>query len=273
MNEVDPVPDLLVEQLALGELSEAEAAAVRARLGEEAESQPEALRGSDRAVLEQHPPVQVAAEIRRRVALLDAPEDAGQPHRWMLWLGAGALVAAAAAVSIWLGSGTETGLEPERGELVAVADPPVDRVRLKGDAAIVLRRQVGGGSELLAPGDEVTPGDALLVGYRAAGLPHGVLASLDGAGEVTLHFPADDGASTALKPAGVIALHTFELDDAPRFERFVFVTSQTPIDVGVVRARVATLDASDSPLEGVGEGQPWAVTDFLLVRTPAKPDR
>ena len=58
-----------------------------------------------------------------------------------------------------------------------------------------------------------------------------MIFSVDGRGSVTLHFPSGDRADTTLE-RGVHALeYGYELDDAPRFEKFLFVTSTQPLDV------------------------------------------
>jgi len=59
---------------------------------------------------------------------------------------------------------------------------------------------------------------------------------------VTLHFPAVATSSTLLVRSGVASLgHSYELDDAPGYERFLFVTSPQPIDVAAVVARAEVL--------------------------------
>jgi hypothetical protein len=51
---------------------------------------------------------------------------------------------------------------------------------------------------------------------------------------VTLHFPLSEEAppqATAVSPDTATLPHAYALDDAPRFERFFFVTANDPIDV------------------------------------------
>jgi hypothetical protein len=84
-------------------------------------------------------------------------------------------------------------------------------------------------------------GDLLQLRYSAGKNPHGVIASIDGAGAVTLHFPASEDASTALAKGTKVPLpNAYALDDAPRFERFFFLTCDSPIDV---KRAMATLGA------------------------------
>ncbi|MEM6290669.1 MAG: ActD-like protein [Myxococcota bacterium] len=261
----DRVPDLLVEQLVLGELSDADAAAVRARLGATADARIAEVEASNVALLEKNPPERMAAQIHQRLrALPDAPAE--QPARWGWWVGGGLLAAAAAAVLVVVLPGDEGPTEPP-GEQVAVVQPP-DVVRSKGDPAIVLHKQVEGRGELLAPGATVSPGDAIRVAYRASGAAYGVLVSLDGAGAATLHFPETAGEPTALVQTGNQALHTFDLDDAPDFERFFFVTADAPLDVDAVMQATEALGKNPKANSAALQlSEPtWSVAEFPLVR-------
>jgi hypothetical protein len=134
----------------------------------------------------------------------------------------------------------------------SVVQPIPDEILVKGDAepALKVYRQRGVAHWEIGDDDVVAAGDRLQLRYRAAGAAYGVIVSLDGRGHVTQHFPSARGASTALKSGGEVALdHSYELDDAPMFERFYFVTSQQPLDPDAVAAAVAKLADHDGELE------------------------
>ena len=232
MNE--RVPDLLVEQLHLGELPEAQAQAVRARLIADEDPRLEALSDDDAAILRDYP---ADAMARRMQARLDALEDP-TPTRWPLWALGGALATAAAVALVWTLSAEQATVPPEPSQDRIAMGPGPGGERIKGDASIVLQRRDGSRAETLLAGASVSPGDTIQVGYRAGGWAHGVLVSVDGAGEVTLHFPAAASEPTTLRPRGNAVLHAFELDDAPAFERFYFFTASDPLDVDAVMDRV-----------------------------------
>lgn len=225
------VPDLSIERLARGELAPDEAAAVRAALGDDAQAQLEAIAADDAATLARLPPAAVASVVRRRLAA-----DAPQPVRWWIPLG----VAAAAAVAVlWLSRSPRDvapeGLPSGEGPGELALDDGGDVVRLKGDAALTIDRKSAAGSERLGDDALVQPGDRLQLQYRAADATHGVIVSIDGGGGVTLHHPADASASTELTGSGLVALdHSYELDVAPGFERFFFVTARSPVDIDAV---------------------------------------
>ncbi len=100
--------------------------------------------------------------------------------------------------------------------------------------------------EWLADGTAVAHGDLVQVGYVAAGHTRGVIVSIDGRGQVTLHHPAAPDLPPRLQPRGRQPLSfAFELDDAQAFERFVFVAAA---DDALTPARV--LEAAHQVADG-----------------------
>jgi hypothetical protein len=94
-------------------------------------------------------------------------------------------------------------------------------------------RRTAAGSERLADGDLVHAGDLLRVGYVSGGRPFGLILSIDGRGAVTMHLPPAGDRAVALQPGSNILLDAaYELDDAPRIERFYFVTGNDAFAVG-----------------------------------------
>ncbi len=125
----------------------------------------------------------------------------------------------------------------------------------------------------LQPGAVVAPGDVVQVSYVAAGHRYGVVVSVDGRGSVTLHHPPRLEDVPKVRARGENPLsHAFELDDAPGFERFFFVTaSGEPPDPGVVLeaahrlARGGLVAARSEPLPLPND---LAQTSFLLRKAP-----
>lgn len=135
-----------------------------------------------------------------------------------------------------------------------------DDVLLKGNSELVeLYRRTPNGSERLHDGSRVHAHDVVQLKLGPATTGHVVIASYDGAGGTTLHFPLE-GATTAIPEAARPMPNAFELDDAPGFERFIFVQSERPLDPSAIMLRVAELahaaSASKAPLPVV-DGQTW----------------
>src|SRR5690606_30966685 len=106
----------------------------------------------------------------------------------------------------------------------------------------------GDQAERLAPGDRVRAGDLLQLSYVAAGRRFGAIVSIDGRGVVTTHLPLAGPGAAALGAGPAIPLEqAYELDDAPGFERFVFVTGTSRFEVAVVAAAARAVATGRAP--------------------------
>lgn len=211
------VSDLTLERYRLGELPPGQAAELERRIA----ADPELTRrlaalaeGDEEIQARRHG---LADGVRRR---LDARPP--RPVRIRRALGAAALAATAlAAVAL----------------IPRLSVPPVDTgVRTKGAGPhLVLFRKTAEGTEALANGATVRAGELLRVGYRAAGRRYGAIVSIDGRGTVTRHLPREGGTAVPLRDAKTVLLdHAYELDDAPRHERFYLFTADTPFALAPV---------------------------------------
>ena len=122
----------------------------------------------------------------------------------------------------------EAPLQPAPVE-AAATEPSEDGIRLKGlEPHLAIFRKTDKGSEPLHPGEKARPGQLLRIGYQAAGFPYGAILSVDGNGNVTLHWPASGELSGRLESGEALLPSSFELDAAPDYERFYFVVSKRP---------------------------------------------
>jgi anti-sigma factor RsiW len=240
---------LQLERYLLGELDPAATAAVEAALAQDPllADQVAAMRSEDAAVRARYPAGLVVPGLRAQLA---APR---RPLHQRPAAFAGLAVAAVAACALLPGS--LPSAPGGRAPAVVAAAPVIEDTVAKGDldAKLLVYRQVGAAIEPLADGALAQAGDVLGLAYQAAGALHGVILSVDGRGAVTLHQPAHPEAGTALDRTGTINLSQgYQLDDAPAFERFVFVTGGAPIDVGAVLDAARALPpaaARAAPLE------------------------
>lgn len=100
--------------------------------------------------------------------------------------------------------------------------------------------------ELVKSGDQARAGDLLQIAYVPAGKTYGVILSIDGNGVVTLHYPENKNDPAILSQEKKYLLGiAYELDDAPEFECFFFITAMEEINVEEILERAAAL--ADSP--------------------------
>jgi hypothetical protein len=97
-----------------------------------------------------------------------------------------------------------------------------------------------------------------------------VMFSIDGRGTVTRHFPLEKLESVRLEPKGEVSFPTsYQLDDAPGFERFILVTSPEALDARIVEIAVWGLvgkaNGDTAPLDmGIGKGEDLEVDSFVV---------
>ncbi len=237
------VPDFVLERYQLGELPVAEREALARRIDDEPELRQrlEALERSDLALRGRLAASRLTAHVRSRLESQPESTRASSVLSRRPWaLPAG--LAAAAAVAFAIGTRTLATAPP-----APASASSEEGIRLKGSRpALSLFRKTAQGSETLADGDAARPGDVIRVGYRSFGRRYGVIVSLDGRGSVTRHLPEAGAAAAPLEGGDVVLLaNAYELDDAPSWERFFFVTAEAPFEVAAVEdaARRAAAEA------------------------------
>jgi hypothetical protein len=217
------IADVTLERHRLGELP-ADAAArldARARDDEALRRRLDALARSDDEIRESGRLDLVATRVQQRLA---APGRTPVPGiRWAV------PAAAAIVVTLLLVVPRVTTLSPEEDE------------RIKGlQPSLTVFRQSANGSETLADGSVAHPGDLIRVGYHAAGRAYGVILSIDGNRSITMHLPRQGDAAAPLgREAPVLLDHAYELDAAPKWEQFYFVTGKDPFMIAPIVASVA----------------------------------
>jgi hypothetical protein len=248
---MNPIPDLLLERLALGELSPGERAALEQRLANDPAGRArlaEIERGNAAGALVR-PHARVLAAARRART---------RSHVRTVSLWAPAL--AALALVVGMGLRTESAPPSERLKgarpqlLLFQQQPHQAQPRLLGDGAVVFAH------------------DLIQTGYVSAGRSYGVVVSVDGRGSVTLHSPQQPSQSARLPRGRTLLPRAFELDDAPDFERFIFVTSNQPIAPEHVLA--AARDLARDPRVRTAElslDHSLEQTSVLLVKGQTRP--
>jgi hypothetical protein len=191
-----------------------------------------AVAASNREILAEHGATPTVAAIRQRAARAAAAERPARKGSFFLF-GAPLALAGVAAVLLVVHPWRHGGGHDLIGEL----DSGDRGDRIKGDEKVPPRlyvyRHRETGDQRLNDGASAVRGDLVQLAYGSRSGGYGVLLSIDGARRVTLHWPErPEGAAPALKATGETRLPSaYELDDAPAFERFFLVRSQSPFSV------------------------------------------
>ncbi len=246
MNKEKPAPDWMLERYLLDELPRKERRQMEKELERDAglRAELEKLRQTDRRILAMYPADQMLPQILKRAAL--ARPEASAPRHWRLaWMAAPVLALALLLLVI---------LPPvlQRRLTVSGTSRPGEYTATKGSKphplqapCLRLYQRNGDAGRILSDGETARAGDLLQLAYTAGGQTHGVILSIDGGGSITLHFPQGPDADTTLQSGGRILLaNSFELDSAPRFERFFFITGNEPLPTVLILKKARTLAAA-----------------------------
>jgi hypothetical protein len=228
MNSKKAVPQIYLEKFALGQATSEEVTVLKSLLND-SELEAEVLRitENNEALLSRYPANLMAKQIATR--LERESKTSFFSIKWM------APVAMAALLMILIFKPS-----PDAG----------NDILLKGQQPhISVYRKTADSYEKLLQKQFAETGNLLQIRYSAAEAIHGVIASIDGNGTVTLHFPQEVTGSTILNGKGEISTpNSYELDNAPDFERFYFITSKVPINVEESIKAIKSQGASDSKI-------------------------
>lgn len=250
--------DITLERYRLGELPPAERDRIESAVAADPalRTRLAAIERSDRDIAATYPAGEMAAAVRRKTRA-HPPAAATPAASARAWLRPAMVVAAsvclmAVAATLWL------------------RQPVVDDTTIKSGAvpSLVLHRRTTSGSEELTPGAKVRQGDQIRVGYRASGRHFGAIVSIDGRGNLTAHLPRTGERAAVLQPSGTVFLDfAYELDDAPRWERFYFVTSDTEFELEPVRQAVRHAHVSRTgPAGSLSLPRPFSQFVFPLTK-------
>ncbi|MFH1574115.1 MAG: hypothetical protein ABIG68_09030 [Acidobacteriota bacterium] len=261
------VPDLLLERYRLGEMPPAEIKRLRRRLDrdEGLRARLRALDDSDEEVRRRYPSGWLAARIRQRLggsASRPFPDVRRRSSGWQLPIAATAAAVVVLAVG-WRFFGPPY-LQP--GWMASDSAGPVERIKGR---TLMLFRKTAEGSEPLGDGAQARAGDQVRIGYRAAGPCYGMILSIDGRGVVTRHFPDQGERAAPLTPDGLALLdHSYELDDAPGWERFYLVSGAEAFLVAPVleAAQKLARAAGPGPAGALNLSAPLDQSSLVLIK-------
>ena len=176
-----------------------------------------------------------AAVLARTLPLIASRR---RPLRARLWGVAIALPALAVALLVLTRQFDGWRVEGRRAAVIGVKGDDLMQV-----FALHHSEAPGGGAPSVVRvgnGQRLAPGDALRFVLYPSGLPYALIASVDGAGQVSVYFPFHGEESAAVDGALVVPIAgSIVLDRAPGPERLFAIFSERPIAARLVRQLLA----------------------------------
>jgi len=242
-----------LERFLLGELSEEESVEIRKMISDDIALQTkiEEIESSNREILARYLPSNVQAQIENRI---EQVRNLPSLSRLMFQISSKRRIIyiSSALISVVLlfflliqpGSKEKIGTFPFDSGSDTSLVKGLSEIDLSSTQLLVFRKSQDS-VDILHDGNRAKVGDLLQLAYIAVQKKYGIILSLDARGSITLHFPSHLSESTELEINKKAFLpYAIELDDAPDFERFLFITSDSPIDVAHVLSQAKKL-ASD----------------------------
>ncbi|MFC2157136.1 hypothetical protein ACFLT9_04805 [Acidobacteriota bacterium] len=238
----DFVSDYYLERYALGELPAEEAEKIKhlASLDPSVQSSLERIESSNRDIQSAYSPAQFHQELSKRLA-----ESKGKtihdfsnvthtfPHTKRFFVISTAFASVLVLlILIWPGKENVLNLPIDNTQQDFSLVKGLQNIDLTKTQLLIFRKMSEEKVEILTDGSSAKAGDLLQLAYVAVQESFGMILSIDGRGSVTLHFPERIDDPTQLERSRKYLLpNAIELDDAPDFERFFFLTSTSPIAV------------------------------------------
>lgn len=244
------ISEYYLERYALGELPDEEVGEIGRLVSSNAELQAtlEEIRSSNRDILALYPPLTVKAGLLTR---LDDVPNKSYPLKYVLTISSAVAAFLILILILPLLKRDPRIIFPEAKQDVILVKgiPTVDLSRTQ----LLVYRKIQDQVEILSDKEQARAGDLLQLAYVTTEEPYGMILSIDGRGIITLHFPEGRWKSTALELNKQFLLpNAIELDDAPGFERFFFLTSKSPIDVDTVLKELKDLAKNPDRIQQAG---------------------
>jgi anti-sigma-K factor RskA len=266
MNKNETFPDIILERYILGELHRDQMEYIRRTLACDTDlnERVEKLIKSNEAILKEHPASEMADAINLRLhSNRVGTQSEGKKNSWFDMPFQSPLFASLAIAVVIV---SLTSLVRQNRIHYAIHN----EIRVKGlqpHLVVFKKNRADQRVEMLHNLSSASQGDILQLGYVAVDKKYGTIISLDGRGTVTQHFPETvDGSTLLVKGKDVLLSRAYELDNAPQFERFFFITSDNPIDISTVRKSIEKMvQKHNKSLETETLDLPAGFQQFYLV--------
>ena len=249
------IPDMVLEQYILGELSPAKMKEIDSltELDNSLRKRIQIIEKSNRDFLKKYP----FSKSRVSVSIAVSGKKNSIVKSRKMFIFPSAVIALAACVLVFV-------------KVSPLFDTFDNSVIIKGNTEnLFLYRKNGNQADVLKSGDPAKKNDILQIAYQIPEDRHCIIFSIDGNSNVTLHYSSSEKTMTDNSKTGKIFVpESYQLDDAPYFERFIMLTSDKKIssDVIMPRAEKFALDRQKAASESFPVEKSFSQQSVLIVK-------
>lgn len=223
--------DFELERLNLGEITKEEYLKNNNISEEELEKKLKALKASDEEILQFFPASSIKKNIEEKIEKTNKSNEKPnvlkfptKKHNSWIQVAVAAVILCAVGLPVTLSQRT-TEVRTKGNEnsgIIAKGSntPKLNLYKLVDSKAVKLRNK-----------ETVKAGDVIQLSYNAGVSSYGIIFSIDGNGVLTQHFPESGMSAKLISGKECILDFSYELDNAPKYEKFFFITSKTEFDL------------------------------------------
>jgi len=228
------VPDWKLERYLTGDLPDEEMRKIRnLEISDEVfAGRVRMFREDSRAILRKMPFETLSARLDMAPSQTSGRVSAGS--NIIKFAVAAALVLSVVTVALFSQREITPSAEEQGAMDVAMLVDAGNDTRIKGmDSRMEAWKKTDGGIAKLEDMSDVREGDEIQLRYSVPQKCYGLLFSMDGNGAITMHM-GDGDKAIALEPGKMVTLpYAYKLDNAPHFEKFFFLVSDTLFSIDV----------------------------------------
>lgn len=240
-----PIPPMLLERLAAGEMPDDERRTLRDRYActeDDLAQYIQEIHAHNQELLATYPASEFAKAVHNRLDDASTRASSPTPSR-RSWWAIPAMLATAAAAWVFISPLMMPTPQPQW------TDPADDVILLKGALPDTLKiwRAAQPENQRLEQGDKVRKGDTIQLEYVVPRDISGMIFSVDGRDVVTLHHPENARSAALLEQGTHLLPYSYTLDDAPDYERFFLVQCTHDVDASALLAHAKRFAAHATP--------------------------
>ncbi len=124
----------------------------------------------------------------------------------------------------------------------------VENIRIKGETRLSLYKLESNHVELIRNGECAEESSLIQIEYTLPETTYGAILSIDGNNNITKHFPINKNTAVKMDAGKKSLQRSYQLDNAPYFERFIMITSKSEFDIQQVSEKLLAVENKEKDI-------------------------